>query len=87
MSKDEFVQYTIEKIRFNVISANDYAKRNNHYQSGLKGGAVITLVGCLNQMGINSDCESETLANGVMVFKSVTVGEKKIFDCTARSGR
>lgn len=87
MNKEEFMQYAIEKIKFNVMSANDYAKHNNTYQAGLKCGAVITLIGCLNQMGINSDCESDTSVNGVITFKSVTVDGKKIFDCSAKSGR
>lgn len=77
--REGFTQYAVDKIKFNAMSANDYAKRSNLYQSGLKGGAVITLIGCLNQMGVDVDCESETLASGAMIFKSVTVDGKKIF--------
>lgn len=74
-----FTQYVVDKLRVDVKTANDYAKRSNLYQAGLKGGAVITLIGCLNQLGVKADCESETLASGAMIFKSVTVDGKKIF--------
>lgn len=87
MNREEFVEYAVEKIKFNAMAANDYAKRNNFYQAGLKVGAVITLVGCLNQMGILSDCECDTTVNGIMMFKSVTVDGERIFDCAARSYR
>lgn len=87
MNKEEFTQYAIEKIKFNVMSANDYAKLGNTYQAELKGGAVITLIGCLNQMGIHSDCECDTAVNGVMVFRSVTVDGQKIFDCSEKTSR
>ncbi len=86
MSNEDFLKYATEKIVFNVMAANDYAKRGNLYQAGLKSGAVITLIGCLNQMGFNSDCECDTAINGVMTFTSVVVDGKKIFDRSARSG-
>ena len=84
MNREEFIQYAIEKIEFNAKSANDFAGRNNLYQAGLQGGAVIALIGCLNQMGVNSDCENETLVNGVMTFKTVTVNGERIFDCSEK---
>lgn len=87
MSNEDFLKYAIEKIKFDAMSANDYVKRSNLYQAGLKCGAVITLVGCLNQIGILSDCEFDTSANGIMTIKSVTVDGKKIFDCLAKLRR
>ena len=79
MSDEDFLNYAVEKIRFNAMSANDHAKRRDFYHAGLKGGAIIALIGCLNQMGVKSDCECETSVNGVMTFKRVIVNGKKIF--------
>lgn len=87
MSNEDFLKYAIEKIKFNAMSANDYVKCNNLYQAGLKCGAVITLVGCLNQMGILSDCDCDPSANGILTIKSVTVDGRKIYDCSARTDR
>lgn len=78
---EKLVDYIIEKIKFNVKSANEYARRGNLYQAGMKSGTIIALIGCLNQVGIKADCECDTLFNGALNFKSIVVRGEKIFEC------
>lgn len=73
---EAFLDYTV---KFDAKAANDYAKRGNFYQAGLKCGAVTALIGCLDRMGFSADCECESTASGMLIFKLITVNGEKIF--------
>lgn len=73
------IDYIIEKIKFDAQSANEYIRRCNMYQAGMKSGSVIALIGCLNQLGVKADCECDTLINGTLTFKSIVANGEKIF--------
>lgn len=77
---ESFIAYATDKIVFNAKAANDYAKRGNLYQAGLKFGTVVAILGCLNEFGVSADCETSSLANGTELFNSITVGGEKILD-------
>lgn len=76
---ENFAQYVVEKLRLNAADVNYYMNKRDFYKVGLKAGAVIALIGCLNQMGIDADCECDTSATGIMTFKTITVEDEIIW--------
>lgn len=80
MNDETFVQYAVEKMKVNASAANDYTKRGNLYQAGMKSGAVLTLISSLNRLGYCADCECDTSSIGTVTFKSIVVNGTQVFN-------
>lgn len=84
MNDETFVQYAIEKMKVNASAANDYTKRGNLYQAGMKSGTVLALISALNQLGYCADCECDTSPMGTVTFKSIVVNGIQVFNNTRK---